>query len=104
MAQSGYDGLMAHIGELNDLLNAISILKWDARTQMPPGGAVTRGSQFATLSKVAYSHFTGDTTARLLDAAEAEAAHEPADSYRLRAVQQTRQSYTLMKRIPAELI
>jgi carboxypeptidase Taq len=104
MAQSGYDGLMTHIGELNDLLNAISILKWDARTQMPPGGAVTRGSQFATLSKVAYSHFTGDTTARLLDAAEAEVAHEPTDSYRLRAVQQTRQSYTLMKRIPAELI
>ena len=104
MAQSGYDALMAHIAELNDLLNAISVLKWDARTQMPPGGAITRGNQLATLSKLANSHFTGDTTARLLDTAEAEVAQEADDSYRLRAVRQTRQAYEVSKRIPAELI
>ncbi|MEO0560675.1 MAG: hypothetical protein AAF125_01075, partial [Chloroflexota bacterium] len=50
---TGYKALSAHIGELNDILNAISILKWDQRTQMPPGGARTRGNQLATLSKVA---------------------------------------------------
>jgi len=104
MAQSGYDGLLAHIAELNDLLNAISVLKWDARTQMPPGGAITRGNQLATLSKLAQSHFTGDTTARLLDAAEAEVASEPPDSYRFRAVQQTRHAYEITKRISAELV
>ena len=35
------------------ILNSISVLKWDARTQMPPGGGETRGYQLATLSRIA---------------------------------------------------
>lgn len=103
---NGYDALMAHIAELSDLLNSISVLKWDARTQMPPGGAVTRGQQLATLSKIAQEHFTGETTARLLDAAETEVAGDDRDAfpYRRRAVEQTRTYYDLMRRIPTELI
>lgn len=101
---SGYDAFQKHIGEYNDLLNAINILKWDARTQMPNGGAETRGSQLATLSKVAQEHFVSDRMARLLDAAEAEVARDAEDSYRARAVRQTREAYLLLKRIPTELI
>ncbi|MEL7233697.1 MAG: carboxypeptidase M32, partial [Chloroflexota bacterium] len=101
---TAYDTLSAHIAELNDILNAISVLKWDARTQMPPGGAKTRGNQLATLSKIAQEHFIGDETAPLLDAAEAEIAGEDPDSYRVRAVQQTREYYDIMKRIPARLV
>ncbi|MEO8391781.1 MAG: carboxypeptidase M32 [Chloroflexota bacterium] len=104
MTQSGYDALMAHIAELSDILNAISVLKWDARTQMPPGGAVTRGNQLATLSKLAQSHFTSDTTLHLIEAAETEVVNESGDSYRFRAVLQTRHAYELMRRISAELI
>jgi carboxypeptidase Taq len=101
---TGYDALTAHIAELSDILCSISVLKWDARTNMPPGGAATRGLQLATLSKLAQEHFTGEHTARLLDAAERDVAAEPADSYRRRAVEQTRQYYALMRRIPADLI
>jgi len=101
---TAYDNLKAHIAEYNDLLNVLNILKWDMRTQMPQGGATTRGNQLATVNKLAKEKFVSDTTARLLDAAEAEVANEDADSYRVQAVQQTRQYYDIQKRIPAELI
>ncbi len=100
---SAYDDFQKHIAELNDILNAISILKWDARTQMPSGGAQTRGYQLATLSRIAHEHFAGDKTARILDMVEAEIAHEDADSYRVRAVRQTRKYYDIVRRIPVEL-
>lgn len=100
---TAYDRFAAHIAELNDILNAISILKWDARTHMPPGGARTRGYQLAALSKIARNHFISDQTARLLDEAEAEIAGEDEDSYRVRAVRQTRQYYDIIRRIPPQL-
>lgn len=101
---TGYLEFEQHIAELNDILNAISILKWDARTQMPSGGAQTRGYQLATLSKVAQEHFISDKTLRLLDAAEDEVAGEDPDSYRVRAVRQTRQYYDIIQRLPIELV
>ena len=101
---SGYDDLNQHINEINDILNTINILNWDARTQMPPGGAETRGHQLATLAKLAQERFVSDTTARLLDAAEAEISGEDADSYRVRGVRQVRQYYEIARRIPADLM
>lgn len=100
---TAYEQFEGHIAELNDILNSISVLKWDARTNMPPGGAQTRGNQLATLSRIANDHFVSDKTAKLLDAVEAEIAGEDKDSYRVRAVQQTRQYYELVKRIPVEV-
>ncbi len=101
---SGYDDLNTHIAQLNDILNTLNILKWDARTQMPAGGSQTRGHQQATLSRMAREHFASDETARLLDVAEAEIAGENPDSYRVRAVRQTRQYYEIVRRIPADLL
>lgn len=101
---TAYEDLQAHIAEYNDLLNVLNTLKWDMRTQMPHGGAVTRGNQLATVNKIAKEKFVSDATARLLDAAESEIANEKEDSYVARAVQQTREYYEIQKRIPAELV
>ncbi len=101
---SAYDQFAAHIAELSDILNSISILKWDARTMMPSGGAETRGQQLATLSRLAQEHFISDKTARLLDAAETEIAGEPDNSYARRAVEQTRLYYDIIRRIPLDLV
>jgi len=98
------EALAAHIAEYNDLLNILNTLKWDMRTQMPAGGAATRGTQLSTLTKLAKAHFVSDKTARLLDAAEAEMAGADADAYDRRALQQTRDAFELQKRIPAELL
>jgi carboxypeptidase Taq len=101
---TAYEQFAAHIAELNDILCSISVLKWDARTQMPHGGAETRGFQLATLSRLSQEHFISDKTARLLDAAEAETAGEDPDSYRVRAVRQTRQYYDIIRRLPLDLV
>lgn len=101
---TAYKQFQAHIAELSDILNVLNILKWDMRTQMPAGGAETRGYQMATLSRMAQEHFISDKTARLLDAAEKEIQGEDTDSYRVRAVQQTRQYYDIIGRIPLDLV
>ena len=35
----------AEIARVNDLLSVVNLLSWDAQTQMPPGGVITRGQQ-----------------------------------------------------------
>ena len=101
---SAVERLAAHIASYNDLLNILNTLKWDMRTQMPAGGAATRGAQLATLTQLAKSIFVSEETARLLDAAESEAAGMDEDSYQARALRQTRAAYEIHKRIPAELL
>ena len=34
---SAYKVLTEQVAQISDILNAISVLTWDARTQMPPG-------------------------------------------------------------------
>ncbi len=101
-AKSAVEQLVGHIAEYNDLLNAMNILRWEMRAKMPPGGAITRGLQLATLTRHAKRHFVSDATARLLDAAEDE-LDDADDDYTARAIRQTREAYELQKRIPAEL-
>jgi carboxypeptidase Taq len=101
---SAYEQFQTHIGELHDLLCAISVLKWDARTMMPRGGAQSRGQQLATLTRHAQEHFLSPHFERILHAVEAEVSDENPDSYRVRSVHQTRQAYDLLRRIPLELV
>ena len=63
----GYSAFLERMGEVNDLLNAKSILSWDAKTKMPPGGADTRAKQLATLTVLARDHLVADETRRLLE-------------------------------------
>ncbi len=56
---AGYADFAAYVAEINDLLCTMNILTWDGRTQMPPGGAATRGEQLATLTRIAQERFTG---------------------------------------------
>ncbi len=101
---SAYEDFEQHVAEINDILCAVSLLTWDARTQMPPGGVETRGRQMATLTRLAQERFTSDEMARLLDAAERETRDEDEDSYRVRALRQTREQYGIARRLPAGLL
>ena len=91
------------LGIVNDLLNASSVLVWDSRTMMPPGGVEPRGQQIATLTVLARQTLIADETRRLLDAAERELAHEPQDSPGRRAMAQTRAAIDHHSRIPEAL-
>ena len=100
----GYKAFLERMGEVNDLLCAESILSWDERTQMPPGGAETRAKQLATLTLFARNHLVSDETRLLLDRAEAETADLPADSVERTICAQVREAIEYHLRIPGELV
>lgn len=92
------------IGRLNDVLCAINLLGWDARTQMPAGAAQMRGAQVATLTGVARWIATGqamrDAITRELDQLD----DRPESALRRRAVLDTRAAIDIADRIPERLV
>ncbi len=105
---SAYEAFCSHFAEINDLCCVINLLTWDSRTQMPPGGAATRGQQLATVTRLAQARFVSEETGRLIDQAraeiEADTTADSADSYRLQAVHQAREAYDIARRVPQDLL
>ncbi|WP_209424717.1 carboxypeptidase M32 [Pararhodobacter sp. SW119] len=65
---------------VNDFLCAANLLTWDARTQMPPAGAATRGQQIATLKGQARELILSPDMRRVCDAALARTDGQPAEN------------------------
>jgi carboxypeptidase Taq len=80
---TAYTDFQHHIASINDLCCVINLLTWDDRTQMPPRGATMRGSQLATVTRLAQERFTSAETGRLIARAEDEVVGDPPDSYRV---------------------
>ncbi|MEM7112585.1 MAG: carboxypeptidase M32 [Chloroflexota bacterium] len=99
-----FEEFSSYIGEINDIFCAISLLNWDANTNMPSGGAKVRGQQMATLVKLAQERFTSNKMGTLLARAETAVSHESPRSYNARAVTSTRHAYDVARRIPATLL
>lgn len=59
--------LKTRLAEVNDIESAASLLYWDQATYMPPGGAVARGRQIATLRHIAHTKFTNPEIGQLLE-------------------------------------
>src|SRR3712207_6076274 len=97
------DLLRREIGVVNDLLCAASVLIWDSRTMMPPGGVEARGHQIATLMEAARERLLAPATLRALDGAEA-AVQGRADDAERREVAAVREAVDFHSRIPADLI
>lgn len=98
-----FDALDERIGAINDVLNAASVLVWDSRTMMPPGGAVSRGQQISTLTRVALDMLLHADTARALDAAESALPLAAADDPHHGMVAQIRMAVAHHQRVPAAL-
>lgn len=96
--------LNERVAAVNDVLNATSVLTWDSRTMMPPGGAETRGHQIATLTRVARDLLLSAETEAALDAAEQAVDRLPEDAPERRIVAQTRHALEHHRRVPASLI
>ncbi len=97
------DAFRHQMSQINDLLNTMSLLNWDARVTMPPGGTETRAQQLGTLAEIVRERLGSSTTERLLEAAEREIEGLPDDDYAVREVRQTRAALETLARIPPEL-
>ncbi len=98
-----YQRFLDHFGAINDLLNAHSVLFWDAQTMMPSSGVAARGQQRATLTVMARDLLVSDETRRLVDAAEQATGNLPEEAPARRALAQTREAIRFHERIPASL-
>ncbi|SFZ83354.1 carboxypeptidase Taq [Devosia enhydra] len=99
-----YQALTERMAGISDVLGAISLLTWDARTQMPPGGAITRGRQIATLTEVAREHLVAIETRRLLDKADAETAGLKPDTIERQSIANIRAALAFHDRVPLDLL
>ncbi|MEI2685118.1 MAG: carboxypeptidase M32 [Cypionkella sp.] len=99
-----YAVFQAEIARINDILCAINLMGWDARTVMPAGGVNARAHQVTTLTVLARDMATGDGLRRAMDSAKAELAGVPAEDMRHRALAQAEAEIGILRRIPAQII
>ena len=99
--QRKFTNLLELLGEVNDLRSAAELLSWDQTTYMPPGGAVARGRQMATLQRLAHEKFTDPAIGRLLDQLEQVADNLLPDSDEAALLRVTRRDYERATRVPA---
>ena len=95
-----YADFEAQVARINDVLCALNLLAWDARTVMPAGGVEARAEQVATLTTLARELATGDAMARALAGAREELAGAGADDIRRRALALAERELTTLRRIP----
>src|SRR5436309_5098945 len=67
MTDPKLDRLRALLGEVDDLRKAATVLFWDQRVMMPPGGAQARAEASATVGRLAHEKFVAPELGRLLD-------------------------------------
>lgn len=89
---------------LNDILCAANLLIWDSRTQMPPGGAESRGQQIATLKGLARELLLSADMRRACDTALRAAERLPAGHPDAVAAQAVAAAIAHHDRIPASLL
>ena len=93
-----FDALM---GEVNDLLCAVNLLNWDARTAMPRAGAAARGRQAATLTRIARDLATGDAMRLALDdARDALGEDDPCRA----GLDEAGRAIAALRQLPARLV
>lgn len=99
-----YSDFQTQIARINDVLCAINLMGWDARTKMPSGGVEARGHQVETLTTMARELATGDALRRAIDAAKSELSGAAPTDLRLRALAQAETEIATLTRIPAAVI
>jgi carboxypeptidase Taq len=95
---SPLDRLKAILAELMDLRHAETLLDWDSRVSMPPGGAEARANVLATLSRLVHERLVSDELAALLGELD-----EVDDEDDVALVRVTRRQVERARRVPGEL-
>lgn len=96
--------LQSRISAVNDVLCAGSLLVWDSRTMMPPGGASSRSRQIATLAGVGRDLLVAPATLEALDGAERDVAALDDTHPDRRSVAAVRFACDFHRRIPQSLM
>ena len=91
------------LGEIDDLRKASTLLFWDQRVMMPPGGAQARADALATIGRLTHERFVDPELGLLLeDLREVEEGLDY-DSDEASLIRVTRRDFEKAVRVPPEL-
>jgi Zn-dependent M32 family carboxypeptidase len=62
-----FERLKERLAEVHDLTKAATLLAWDERVMMPPGGSAARAEALGTASRLAQERFIAGGIGELLD-------------------------------------
>jgi len=96
--------LKSRLLEINDLESANALLNWDQSTYMPPGGALARARQVATLGRIAHERKTDPELGRLLDDLKAYEQILAYDSDEASLIRVARRDYEREAHVPAAFV
>jgi carboxypeptidase Taq len=101
---SPLDRLRGRLAEVSGLTKAATLLVWDQRVMMPPGGAEARAEALGTVSRLAQERFIDDEIGRLLEELRGLEETSDYDSFEASLVRTTRREYEKARRVPPELV
>jgi carboxypeptidase Taq len=99
-----FERLRGRLAEVNDLTKAATLLVWDQRVMMPPGGAAGAAEALATVSRFAQERFIDGEVGRLLDELRGLEESSDYDSFEASLIRVTRRQYEKAARVPPELV
>ena len=92
------------LAEVVDLRNAASLIAWDERVCMPPGGVPVHGDMSATIQRIAHDKFTSDELGRALSDARRDAESLPPELPMARLVRVAARDYDRAVRVPGDYV
>jgi carboxypeptidase Taq len=97
------DQLKRLLAENDDLRNAATLLFWDQRVMMPPGGAQARAEAIATVSRLTHERFVDPELGNLLEDLKGLEETLDYDSDDASLLRVARRDYDKAVRVPPEL-
>jgi carboxypeptidase Taq len=99
-----FERLRERLAEVDDLTKAATLLVWDQRVLMPPGGAVARAEALGTTSRLAQERFIDDEVGKLLEQLRGLEESSDYDSFEASLIRRARRDYEKATRVPPELV
>jgi carboxypeptidase Taq len=104
MTEPRFEQLKERLAEVDDLRNAASLLFWDQRVMMPPGGSAARADAIATISRIAQERFVASDIGELLEELRGLEESSDYDSFEASLIRVTRRDFEKATRVPPELV
>ena len=104
MTNPRFEQLKDRLAEVDDLRNAASLLFWDQRVMMPPGGSAGRADAIATTSRIAQERFVASDIGELLEELRDFEESSDYDSFEASLIRVTRRDYEKATRVSPELV